>query len=154
MRSAGSGETIVAIADGERFPRALMDCWPSVLSGTKDQYDAGDRYRTLLPDYHFTVVYDAIGAEQPEALAYIALEFFERRDLFLVSRESGMAFSLSEELQAFKFDSRVRNELRAEAMIPVPGCGCRSPPATSTCGSVSGRQHNAARTYTQGRRRT
>jgi len=23
---------------------------------------------------------------------YIALEFFERRDLFLVSRESGMAF--------------------------------------------------------------
>ena len=55
---------------------------------------AGDRYRTLLPDYHFTVVYDAIGAEQPEALAYIALEFFERRDLFLVSRESGMAFYL------------------------------------------------------------
>jgi len=109
-----------------------MDCWPSVLSRTKGQYDAGDRYRTLLPDYHFTVVYDAVGAEQPEALAYIALEFFERRDLFLVSREGGMAFSLSEELQAFKFDSRVRNELRAEAMIPVPGCGCRSPPATST----------------------
>ena len=44
---------------------------------------------------HFTVVYNAgraIGAEQPEALAYIALEFFERRDLFLVSRESGIAF--------------------------------------------------------------
>jgi hypothetical protein len=44
---------------------------------------------------HFTVVYNAgraIGAEQPEALAYIALEFFERRDLFLVSQESGMAF--------------------------------------------------------------
>ncbi len=97
MRSAGSGETIVAIADGERLPRALMHCWPSVLSGTKDQSDAGDRYRTLLPDCHFTVVYAAgraIGAEQPEALAYIALEFFERRDLFLVSRESGMAFSL------------------------------------------------------------
>ncbi len=30
-----------------------------------------------------------IGAERPEALAFIALEFFERRDLFLVSRESG-----------------------------------------------------------------
>src|SRR5438034_11661669 len=115
MRSAGSGETIVAIADGERLPRALMHCWPSVLSGTKDQSDAGDRYRTLLPDGHFTVVYNAgraigaeqpealayiynagraIGAEQPEALAYIALEFFERRDLFLVSQESGMAFSV------------------------------------------------------------
>jgi hypothetical protein len=34
----------------------------------------------------------APSAERPEALAYIALEFFERRDLFLVSRESGMAF--------------------------------------------------------------
>ena len=40
-------------------------------------------------------VYDAgraIAAGRPEALAYIVLEFFERRDLFLVSRESGMAF--------------------------------------------------------------
>ena len=34
----------------------------------------------------------AIGSERPKALAFIALEFFERRDLFLVSRESGMAF--------------------------------------------------------------
>ncbi len=34
----------------------------------------------------------AIGAEQPEGFAYFALEFFERRDLFLVSRESGMVF--------------------------------------------------------------
>ena len=66
-----------------------------VLSGTKDQSDAGDRYRKLLPDCHFMFAYDAgcaIGAERPEALAFIALEFFERRDLFLVSRESGMAF--------------------------------------------------------------
>jgi hypothetical protein len=66
-----------------------------VLSGTKDQSDAGDRYRTLLPDCHFMFVYHAgrdIGAERPEALAFVALEFFERRDLFIVSRESGMAF--------------------------------------------------------------
>jgi pimeloyl-ACP methyl ester carboxylesterase len=66
-----------------------------VLAGTKDQSDDGDRYRTLLPDCHFMFVYDAgsaIGAERPEALAFIALEFFERRDLFLVSRESGMVF--------------------------------------------------------------
>jgi hypothetical protein len=64
-----------------------------VFSGTKDQSDAGDRYRTLPPDCHFMFVYDAgraIGAERQEALAYIALEFFERRDLFLVSRESGL----------------------------------------------------------------
>lgn len=66
-----------------------------VLSGRKDGPDPGDRYRTLLTDCHFMFVYDAgraIGAERPEVLAYIALEFFERRDLFLVSRESGMAF--------------------------------------------------------------
>jgi len=56
-----------------------------VLAGTQDQSDAGDRSRTLLPDCHFMFVYDAgraIGAERPAALAYIVLEFFERRDLF------------------------------------------------------------------------
>ena len=66
-----------------------------VLSGTKDPSDAGDRWRTLLPDCHFMFVYDAgpaIAAERPEALAFITLEFFERRDLFLVSRENGMVF--------------------------------------------------------------
>ena len=34
----------------------------------------------------------AIGTERPKALGFIALEFFERRDLFLVSQESGSAF--------------------------------------------------------------
>src|SRR5579862_4731629 len=66
-----------------------------LLSGTKDQCEAGGRYRALLPDCHFMFVYDsgrAIGAERPEALVYIALEFFERRDLFLVSGDSGIAF--------------------------------------------------------------
>jgi pimeloyl-ACP methyl ester carboxylesterase len=65
-----------------------------MLSGTQDPSDAADRIRTLLPDCHFMFVYDAgpaIAAERPEALAFIALEFFERRDLFLVSRENGMA---------------------------------------------------------------
>jgi pimeloyl-ACP methyl ester carboxylesterase len=65
-----------------------------VLVGTEDNSDAGDRYRALLPDCNFMFVYDAdraLGTERPEALAFIALEFFERRDLFLVSRESGIA---------------------------------------------------------------
>ena len=64
-----------------------------VLTGTRDGAEGGDRYRRLLPNCHFMLVYDTgpdIGAERPEALAYIAQEFFERRDLFLVSRESGM----------------------------------------------------------------
>jgi len=64
-----------------------------LLCGTKDHSDS-DRYRTLLPDCHFMFVYEAgraMSDERPEALAFIALEFFERRDLFLVSRESGIA---------------------------------------------------------------
>jgi hypothetical protein len=66
-----------------------------VLSGIKDQSNAGDRHRTQLAICHFMFVYDAghaMGAERPEAPAYIALKFFERHDLFLVSRESDMAF--------------------------------------------------------------
>jgi hypothetical protein len=45
-------------------------------------------------------VYDAgraIAAERPEALAYIAVKFCERCDLFLVSRESGIAFPYIQE---------------------------------------------------------
>ena len=67
-----------------------------VLCETKDRSAAGDRWRKLLTDCHFMFVYDvghAIGEERPEALAFITLEFFERRDLFLVSRESGLVFS-------------------------------------------------------------
>jgi pimeloyl-ACP methyl ester carboxylesterase len=66
-----------------------------VLCGTRDASDAGDHWRTLLPGCHFMFVYDAgraIGDERPEAVAFIALEFFERRDLFLVSRENGLVF--------------------------------------------------------------
>jgi pimeloyl-ACP methyl ester carboxylesterase len=65
-----------------------------VLCGTQDQPDAARRCCATLPDCHFMLVYDAgpaIGADRPEALAFIALEFFERRDLFLVSRESGQS---------------------------------------------------------------
>jgi pimeloyl-ACP methyl ester carboxylesterase len=65
-----------------------------VLVGTEDKSDAGDRYRALLPQCNFMFVYGAehaIGSERPEALVFIALEFFERRDLFLVNRESGLA---------------------------------------------------------------
>jgi pimeloyl-ACP methyl ester carboxylesterase len=90
------GSLVLAAPDGlsdEAFRE--MDRSVLVLSGTKDLHDAGNRYRTLLPDCHFMFVYDAgpaIGAERPEALAFIALEFFERRDLFLVSRENGVIF--------------------------------------------------------------
>ena len=90
------GSVVLAAPDGvpdEAFREIKRPAL--VLSGTKDGSDAGDRWRTLLPDCHFMFVYDAgptIGAERPEALAFIAQEFFERRDLFLVSRENGMVF--------------------------------------------------------------
>jgi pimeloyl-ACP methyl ester carboxylesterase len=93
---ADIGSIVLAAPDG--FPdEAFREIKRQVLvlSGTNDKSDAGSRYRTLLPDCHFMFVYDAgrdIGGERPEALAFIALEFFERRDLFLVSRESGIAF--------------------------------------------------------------
>jgi pimeloyl-ACP methyl ester carboxylesterase len=90
------GALVLAAPDGppdEAF-RALRR--PAlVLAGTEDRSDGGDRWRALLPDCHFMFVYDAgaaIGAERPEALAFIAEEFFERRDLFLVSREDGRVF--------------------------------------------------------------
>jgi len=93
---ADIGSVVLAAPDGlTDEPLREMTQPVLVLSGTKDQFGAGDRWRTLLPDCHFMFVYDAgpaIGAERPEALAFIALEFFERRDLFLVSRENGMAF--------------------------------------------------------------
>ena len=66
-----------------------------VLCGTHEGPGAAEAYRALLPESHFMFVYDAgraIGAERPEALAFIAAEFFERRELFLVSRESGVVF--------------------------------------------------------------
>ncbi len=67
------------------------------LFGTKDRAasDEGGRYRTLLPDCHLMFAYEAgheVERERPEALAFIAREFFERRDLFLVSRDNGLAF--------------------------------------------------------------
>jgi pimeloyl-ACP methyl ester carboxylesterase len=91
------GAVVLAAPDGPPDQALAQMARPALLlCGTRDGSDAGDRYRRLLPDCHLMLVYDAgvaIGAERPEALAYIALEFFERRDLFLVSRESGMIFS-------------------------------------------------------------
>ncbi|HXQ49945.1 MAG TPA: hypothetical protein VN802_02525 [Stellaceae bacterium] len=90
-----------ALADGGQgiAPRlAELKCPVLALFGTRDAIappEHGGRYRALLPDCHLMFVYDAAHAvetERPEALASIALEFFERRDLFLVNRDSGKTF--------------------------------------------------------------
>lgn len=95
-RHAEIGSVVLAAPDGptdevfREINRPVL-----VLSGTKDSSDARDRYRVLLPEGHFMFVYDAgcaIGVERPEALAFIVREFFERRSLFLVSRENGKVF--------------------------------------------------------------
>jgi len=94
MPEAEIGSVVLAAPAGstdEAFRAA--SCPMLLLSGTQDDSDAAARYRALLPAAHFMLVYDvgpAIGADRPEALAFIAREFFERRDLFLVSRESGL----------------------------------------------------------------
>ncbi len=68
------------------------------LFGTNDAVapsEEGGRYRALLSDCHLMFVYESgheVASDRPEALAFIAREFFERRDLFLVSRESGLVF--------------------------------------------------------------
>ena len=68
------------------------------LFGTADRIaplESADRYRAALSDCNLMFVYDAahaIDIDRPEAVAFMAFEFFERRDLFLVSRESGVTF--------------------------------------------------------------
>jgi pimeloyl-ACP methyl ester carboxylesterase len=93
---ADIGSVVLAAPDGPP-DEAFREMQRPVLAlcGTKDQSACGDRYRTLVPNCHFMLVYDAgpaIGDERPEAFAFVTLEFFERRDLFLVSRENGMVF--------------------------------------------------------------
>jgi pimeloyl-ACP methyl ester carboxylesterase len=66
------------------------------LFGTEDPLappESADRYRAALADCNLAFVYDtahALDLERPEAVAQWTLEFLERRDLFLVSRESGL----------------------------------------------------------------
>jgi pimeloyl-ACP methyl ester carboxylesterase len=69
-----------------------------VLFGTLDRImppDLGRRYRELLPCCHFVIVYDAahaIDADRPEAFAAVVDDFLERRDEFIVRRESGLLY--------------------------------------------------------------
>jgi pimeloyl-ACP methyl ester carboxylesterase len=68
------------------------------LFGTTDTTLPADRaglYRTKLGDCNLMFVYEAgqaIDSDRPEAVAALALEFFERKDLFLVNRASGLTF--------------------------------------------------------------
>ena len=80
---------------------AISLCWVRActegegLRLTRSQASKCGSLTHLLPDCNFMFDYDAaraIGGERLEALAFIVREFFERGDLFLVSRKSGEAF--------------------------------------------------------------
>ncbi len=63
-----------------------------VLFGTRDSMispDMGRCYKTLMPNCHLVLVYDAghaIGAERPEAFAEVTIDFIERHEAFVISR--------------------------------------------------------------------
>lgn len=69
-----------------------------VLFGTEDRLtppELGRVYRELLPHCQFVIVYDAahaLYADRPEAFAAIVSEFVERREEFVVRRESGLLY--------------------------------------------------------------
>jgi pimeloyl-ACP methyl ester carboxylesterase len=75
-----------------------LDVPTLVLFGTEDRLtppELGRLYRELLPRCHFVIVYDAahsIYADRPEAFAAIVEEFLERRDEFVVRRESALLY--------------------------------------------------------------
>ena len=66
--------------------------------GTKDSIapvEAARHYRERIPGCNLVLIYDAgqgMETERPEAVASLVLDFLERRDLFLVRRESDLIF--------------------------------------------------------------
>jgi pimeloyl-ACP methyl ester carboxylesterase len=69
-----------------------------VLFGSADEMtppELGRYYRELLPNCQFVIVYDAghaIDGDRPEAFAAIVTEFIERREQFVVRRESRLLY--------------------------------------------------------------
>ena len=64
--------------------------------GSKDNMvspEAARVYRENIPNCNVSIVYDAghmIGLERPEALVNVVSDYVERRDSFVVNRESTM----------------------------------------------------------------
>jgi pimeloyl-ACP methyl ester carboxylesterase len=77
---------------------ARLDVPALVLFGTEDRLtplELGRVYCELLPRCHFVIVYDAahaIYADRPEAFAALVSDFVERRQEFVMRRESGLLY--------------------------------------------------------------
>ena len=73
-----------------------IQCSTLVVFGSKDGLvaaDAASTYRREIPNSHVSLVYDAghlIVAERPEALINTVVDYVERRETFVVSRQSGV----------------------------------------------------------------
>ena len=85
------------IHDAEAESRlSEIQCSTLVVFGSKDGLvaaDAGSTYRREIPNSHVSFVYDAghlIVAERPEALINTVVDYVERRETFVVSRQSGV----------------------------------------------------------------
>ncbi|MGH7088851.1 MAG: alpha/beta fold hydrolase [Stellaceae bacterium] len=88
------------LADPGALEQRMADIEAPVLAlfGTEDPLappEWGDRYRARLAACNLMFVYDAahlVDFDRPEAVAFIAGEFLDRKDQFLVSREDGRIF--------------------------------------------------------------
>jgi pimeloyl-ACP methyl ester carboxylesterase len=75
-----------------------LDVPTLVLFGTEDRLtppELGRLYRELLPRCQFVIVYDAahaIYSDRPEAFAAVVEDFLERREEFVVPRDSGLRY--------------------------------------------------------------
>lgn len=71
-----------------------MDIPTLALFGTRDAVlppAMGRRYREIMPDCYYVLVYNAghaIGVDRPEAFANVVADFLERHEAFVVSNES------------------------------------------------------------------
>ena len=86
-----------SIHDAEAEGRlSEIQCPTLVVFGSKDGLvaaAAASTYRREIPNSHVSIVYDAghlIVAERPEALINTVVDYVERRETFVVSRQSGI----------------------------------------------------------------
>jgi pimeloyl-ACP methyl ester carboxylesterase len=91
-------DAVVLLAPVATLEAALGELQVPVLAlfGTADPVtptSAARLYRAILPNCNVVMVYDAahaMDAERPEAVAAVVADFLERRESFIVSRESGL----------------------------------------------------------------
>ena len=73
-----------------------IKCPTLVAFGSKDRQiarEAPSIYRANIPNCHVSLVYDAahlIGAERPQAVANVVMDFIENRETFVVNRQSSV----------------------------------------------------------------